>query len=259
MLCAGLACAVDYAPLDEGAVIRRVIVDGIERTALVFPGRRALNTPSPLILAFHGFSGSSRSMASTRLHVAWPEATVVYPEGIRVHSRRFGYEVPAWQSAPGRDNDRDVRFIDALLTDLHTAYQIDDRRVYAVGVSNGAIFSYVLFTLRPQYFAAFGIVAGAAGFVREAVIPRPVLIIQGKQDRTIRPEWAVETRDLLRLLNGCGTEEKEWSPGYLSYQPCVSGYPIVWHLHDGGHDWPHDATGKIIKFLKEQVLPPAKG
>ena len=251
----GISFAQSYGPFEDGPVTRRLVVNGVERMALVFPGRHALNAPSPLIFAFHGFSGSSRSMSTTRLHVAWPEATVVYPEGIRVHSRRFGYDVPAWQSAPGRDNDRDVRFIDQLLVDLHTSYQIDDRRVYVAGVSNGAIFAYVLLTMRPQSFAAFGIVAGAAGFTRLATVPRAVLIIQGKHDQTIRPQWAVETRDLLRQLNGCGMDEQEWAPGYISYQPCASGCPIIWHLHDGGHDWPHDATGKIVKFFQGQALP----
>ena len=243
-------------PFDEPTPLTRtVMVDGVERMAIIYPGRHANDTPSPLILAFHGFSGSAQSMTATRLHVAWPEATVVYPEGFRVHSRRFDEDVPAWQAAPGRDHDRDVRFIDALLDDLHTVVRIDDRRVYVAGVSNGALFAYVLLTERPKPFAAFGIVAGAAGFVRQATVPRAVLIIQGKTDTTIRPQWAQETRDLLRQLNGCGMEEREWAPGYLSYQPCTSGCPVIWRLHDGGHTWPHEATGKLVQFFKEQALP----
>ncbi|MHB0937366.1 MAG: CE1 family esterase [Armatimonadota bacterium] len=230
-------------------LIFKVTVDDVERQALVFPGKKASTAPSPLVFAFHGFGGSSLSMAATKIHKEWPEATVVYPLGLPAWSNRMQKFVPAWQGWPGRDNDRDVAFIDVLLADLQQTLKVDARRVYATGISNGALFCYILLLQRPQVFAGFACLAGAADFVSEATVPKPVLIIQGKKDTTVKPDAAIRTRDLLRKLNGCGEEEKEWANGYISYHPCTQ--PVIWRLHNGGHNWPGEGTKMVVKFFKE--------
>lgn len=254
-----VACAMIGMAADDVLVVTpepvtlTLTVGGAERMALVYPGRHAETQPAPVIFVFHGFTGSAAGMSTTKFHIAWSDATVVYPQGLPIHSRRQNRDVPAWQTAPGKDDDRDVLFVDALFDELGKRYKIDERRVYAVGVSNGGFLVYTLLTMRPERFTAFGIVASCAGFVRQATVPRPVIIIQGKNDKTVKPQAAMETRDLLRQLNGCGTEEQAWTEGYVSYQPCISGCPVVWRLHSGGHIWPGEATSKITRFLKEQV------
>lgn len=232
-----------------------VTVDGIERTALVYPGEHAGTTPSPVVLAFHGFGSSAVSMARTLLHEAYPEATVVYPEGLKIHSDRLGRDAAAWQAAPGRDHDRDIHFVEALLAELHATVRVDDRRIYVTGLSNGALFTYCLLVMRPKLFAAFAGVAGAVEFVSDAHVPRPVLLIQGKDDHVVKPEAAAHTRDLLRKLNGCGETTIEWRPAYYSYSPCTTGQPVIWRLHSGGHTWPREATRHVVQFFQEQKLP----
>jgi len=232
-------------------VMYTMTVNDVERQALVFPGTQARIIPSPLVFAFHGFHGSSLAMAATKIHEAWPEATVVYPLGSPAYSRNAKKDVPAWQNGPGRDGDRDLEFIDVLLVDLQRTLKVDDRRIFATGISNGALFCYLLLLERPRIFAGFACVAGAADFVRDAAVPRPVLIFQGKHDTTVTPDAARRTRDLVRKLNGCGDRETEWAPGFISYQPCASGQPVIWHYFDGGHVWPGDATKMIVKFFKE--------
>ena len=236
-------------------VTRKVTVDNVVRTALVYPGKDADSIPSPLVFVFHGFTGNSGNIArTTRLHEAWPEATVVYPQGLRTYSKRKQRNVPAWQAELGMDGDRDLFFVDALLADLREAYRVDERRVYATGSSNGAMFCYILLAVRPAWFAAFAPVAGADDAVEYATVPRPVLIIHGKKDTTVRPEAAQHMRDVLLQLNGCGTAQRPWAPGYIGYEPCASGQPIIWHLHDGGHIWPPDATRQIVRFFKQHAL-----
>jgi polyhydroxybutyrate depolymerase len=232
-------------------VTRTVQVDGVARTALVYPGRGAGKVPSPLLLAFHGFSGTSESMASiSNFHSLWPEATVVYPQGSVVEMRTNPPKhQTGWQFGPGREGDRDLRFIDALLADLKAAYQVDPRQVYATGVSNGALMTYLLFTYRPHDFTAFATVAGTAPFVAEAVVPKPILIIQGKKDDTVKLEQATATRDTLRHLNRCDTRTSVWAPGYVCYP---GNRPVIWHQHGGGHWWPLDASEHIMRFFKER-------
>lgn len=228
-----------------------VMVNGVERRALVYPGKHADESPAPLVLAFHGFHGSDTVMATTKLHWAWPEATIVYPLGLPKFSQRSQRPVPAWQPAPHDNDDRDVLFVDALLAKLHQKLLIDDRRIYAAGLSNGALFCFVLLVERPSLFAGFACVAGAADFVSDATVPRPVLMFQGKYDTTVRLSSAKRTRDLLRKLNGCGLQQSEWAPGFISYQPTTSGQPVIWHQHNGGHVWPGDATSMIARFFQQ--------
>ena len=180
---------------------------------------------------------------------------LVYPQGLAVKFRQNGREAPGWQTKPGDLDDRDIHFVEALLLELPRHMKVHERHIYATGMSNGALFTYELFALRPDTFAAFAPVAGAAGFVRNYYTPKPMLIIQGSGDTLVKPEWAATTRDIIRRINRCGDRTVEWAPGYLSYQPCESKMPVIWHLHDGGHIWPADATTHIVKFFKEQQLP----
>ncbi|MCS6830976.1 MAG: PHB depolymerase family esterase [Armatimonadota bacterium] len=231
-------------------------VEGVQRTALVYAGTESQRQPSPLVLVFHGFSGSAHAASRKySLHTAWKEAIVAYPQGLTVQSRRLLRYGPGWQHYPGEYEDRDLKFVDALLTQIKSRHRVDEKRVYACGMSNGARFCFVLLTERPQPFAAFAPVAGTgASFLWRARTPRPVLMINGKADSTVSFRTAERTRDLLRRLNGCGNEEKEWAKGYVTYLPVKDDNHVVFYAHDGGHIWPSGATEHIVRFFKEHRL-----
>src|SRR4051794_38215259 len=72
-------------------------VDGVERQALVYPGRDAAAAPAPLVLSFHGFGGLPTTAPT--FHRAWPEATVVYPAGLPV--KALNSVDRGWQQEPG--------------------------------------------------------------------------------------------------------------------------------------------------------------
>ena len=257
LLVTGLAITASGATDPYRKSVRWTVdVNGVERTAVVYPGARAAKENAPLVFAFHGFGGHPLDMAAnSRLHVVWPEATVVYPLGLTKWSKRWEKLVPAWQVAPGVDGDRDVRFIDALLAGLGAQYHIDHRRVYAAGSSNGAMFCYVLLATRPEKFAAFACVAGAVDFLATVTTPRPILLIHGIADLTVPFEKGMAIRDQLRKLNGCGADKAEWRPGCFSYQPCATGQPVLWRQHLLGHLWPSDSARLIVPFFQEHALP----
>jgi len=154
VLLAFAAALPAQSPPSEAA--GRLAVDGVARTYLVYvPTTYRPSDPSPLVLVFHGAGASPRSMARHTGFSALAERegfVVVYPAGIR---RRWndgrGYSVP-------RD---DVGFIRALLDSLGRQLGIDPRRVYATGISNGAMFAYRLACDLPGVFAAIAPVAGA--------------------------------------------------------------------------------------------------
>lgn len=58
-------------------------IDGVKREADVFLVKSEKNEPAPLVFGFHGHGGSMRNAArSFRLHDVWPEAFVVYMQGL---------------------------------------------------------------------------------------------------------------------------------------------------------------------------------
>ena len=58
-------------------------VDGVDREAIVFAPSRRTSSKPPVLFAFHGHGGSPERM-NDRAHfeTLWPEAVVVYPQGL---------------------------------------------------------------------------------------------------------------------------------------------------------------------------------
>lgn len=226
----------------------KLTIEGIERTAIVYSSSIS-NKPVPIVFVFHGFTGSGRQAAfSYRVHEAWSEATVVYPQGLNVDL--LGRRAPGWQIAPKLQEDRDLKFFDAILKKLKADYRADTTRIYTCGMSNGAIFSYVLLTERGKEFAAAAPVAGFAPPAFKGAPATPILIIHGKTDALLGIKLAENSRDVAIDNNKSGKSTKEWIPGFLQYTPVSKENDVIWNAHEGGHIWPQGATAAIVKFFK---------
>ena len=106
----------------RGPLTRELTVDGVQRRALVYPGRNSGEQPAPLVFVFHGHGGNGRNASrSMAIHQEWPEATVVYPDGLPTPTPvDLQGARPGWQRSPGQQDDRDLKFFDALLADIRT-------------------------------------------------------------------------------------------------------------------------------------------
>ncbi|MGA2715131.1 MAG: hypothetical protein ABSG41_18685 [Bryobacteraceae bacterium] len=91
-------------------------VGGLPRRALVYAPASAANSKAPLVLAFHGFGDTNDNFQGVELEKAWPQAIVVYPQGLRV--LRSGAAMAGWQTEKFGDEDRDLQFVDAMLASL---------------------------------------------------------------------------------------------------------------------------------------------
>jgi polyhydroxybutyrate depolymerase len=151
------------------------------RYFLYMPQSARVGRPAPLVLVFHGGGGQASGIAP---HTGFSRL-----------AQREGFVVAYPQGLNGRWNDGrgiagathdDVGFIRALLDTLDREIGIDARRVYATGISNGAMFSYRLACDLPGVFAAVAPVAGAmpadltAGC--ETTAPVSVIAFQGTAD-----------------------------------------------------------------------------
>jgi polyhydroxybutyrate depolymerase len=242
------------SPLQRATALSRRTwtVDGVVREALVAVPSSATTNESPVVFAFHGHGGTMRSAArSFGYHQIWPEAIVVYPQGLNTPGRLTDPEgkKPGWQSAAGDQHDRDLKLFDAMLASLKTQHQVDGKRVYATGHSNGGGFTYLLWATRGEALAAVAPSAAIATGTLAGLKPKPVLHLAGEQDQLVRFAWQERTITFLRRLNGCG-EGSPWAEaGTLYASP--AGTPVATFIHPGGHEFPREAPPLIVRFFKE--------
>ena len=177
---------------DAAAQVMRWQVDGETRDAIVYAPASARGEPAPLVLSFHGFGDNMQNFQYTNLHVAWPDAIVVYFQGLE---RRGG--LLGWQVERGGRGDRDLRLVDVALASLRETYSVDDDRIYATGYSNGGMFAYLLWAERPDEFAAYAPVAAPPPPLG-AARATPARLSRGRGERPGGPLFGSGSRDRRR-------------------------------------------------------------
>jgi polyhydroxybutyrate depolymerase len=231
-------------------------IDGVAREGLVYAPPKAKTQISPVVFVFHGHGGSMRNTSrSFAIHLLWPEALVVYLQGLNTPGRLTDPDgkKPGWQHTAGGQGDRDLKLFDAVLAGLRRDYRVDDRRIYSTGHSNGGGFTYLLWAARGDVFAAMAPSAAAAAAVRGVLKPKPVLHLAGEKDVLVKFAWQQETIAELKKLNQCG-EGRPWDT-HCTFYPSPLGTPVVTMIHPGTHAFPRTAPALIVKFFKEQAKP----
>ena len=146
----------------ENANAEILIHNDEEREYILYiPNTYDGTTSVPVLLNFHGFGGSATDfMNETNMQsIADAENFIlVYPQGTCLDGS------PHWNaSLPSADNKSpadDFGFIEVLIDELSTNYNIDLERIYACGYSNGGMFSYGLACHKSDLIAAIGSVSG---------------------------------------------------------------------------------------------------
>lgn len=230
-------------------------VDGVKREGLIAVPAKIPSAGAPLVFVFHGHGGSSAQVArSMPVHELWPEAVVVYLQGLPTPGQLTdpAGRKAGWQKGPGAQDDRDLKFFDHVHAALAKELKIDPQRIYATGHSNGGGFTYLLWATRRDVFAAFGPSAAVAGRDYPALQPAPVIHVAGTNDRLVKYAWQEAMLARLKRINHCadaGVREDDRLTRYAS----LLGAPVVTYLHDGGHRFPPEATQAIVTFFQSQT------
>lgn len=270
-----LAMTLSADPLSPGLHERSLTVDETDREYLVYvpkvdePPERGL----PLVLAFHG--GGSRAAVMVVFSELNDTAdkhgfVVVYPNGTgRVERARTFNGGNCCGYAERRDVD-DVKFTAAVLDDVANVVAVDAKRVYATGMSNGAIMCYRLADEMAGRIAAIAPVAGPMG--KETCSPsRPVAVchFHGTEDEFAAYDGGPGKRSLSRTnfysvdhtikqwirANGCVEDPRSTElPNKIDdgtkviryeYAPTNDkrGAEVVhYKIEGGGHTWPGHPT-----------------
>lgn len=234
-------------------------IDGTKREAIVHLPTKSGEGTVPIVFNFHGHRGAMRQVEKQGIHKLWPEAIVVYPQGLpTVTPNDPEGKFAGWQIKAGDDKDRDLKFVDAMLKDLRAKHKVDDARIYATGHSNGGMFTYLLWTNRGKEFTAFAPCAALASSLRAAkdVPRRPILHITGEADETVKFANQEQSIAAVRKYNECETAGKPWAKsGKLVGTKYVGkdGADVVAVIHPGTHKYPEEAPELIVKFFREHV------
>jgi len=264
------------AALAPGDYEIAVTHQNLRRSYLVHvPPQAAENRPLPLVLSFHGGGSNAEVMrAYTRMDISADRDgyIVVYPNGSSGLQGRFlTWNAGACCGPASALQVDDVGFSLAVLDDVAVRIPVDQTRVYATGLSNGAMMAYRLAAEASPRIAA---VAGVAGTMAMQSInparPMPVMHIHSMQDHIARYDGGVgvplsiaDTRalqmsveDMLRKWldhNGCplkpavletidgqrGTPDENHAAIRRVYRPCRERVEVVLlQLTGPGHVWP---------------------
>lgn len=252
LLLAVLVLVLPKARAEDALQRREWTVDGTAREALLSIPASAKTSAAPLVFVFHGHGGNMNQVArSFGIHTLWPEAIVVYPQGLNTPGRLTDPEgkKPGWQSGPGAQDDRDLKFFDAMLESLKKDYRVDPKRIYATGHSNGGSFTYLLWLERGDRFAAFAPSAAVMAQGVPQLKPKPILHLAGEKDPLVKYEWQQKMMEAIRKVNQCG-EGQPWGQ-FATLYPSKVGAPVVTFIHPGTHQFPAEAPPAIVKFFKE--------
>ena len=167
----------------------------------------------PLVLSFHGHGDNMQNFQHTNLHQAWPEAVVVYFQGLP--SRRDGLD--GWQVEKGQDDDRDLKLVDIALASLRATFKVDEARIYSTGFSNGANFTYLLWAERPGVFAAFAPVAARLRPSVKPTQPRPLFHVAGTRDAQIPFADQQDAIEVAKRVNGVAGKGASCGSGCTIY------------------------------------------
>jgi len=243
MLC---ALTLLVAQVQSGVQNVEIDVDGVKRTAWIY--LPADSRPAPVIFAFHGHGGNQNySLRRFGFDKSMPDCISVYPQGLPSK----GITDPegtknGWQQKIGDQGDRDLKFTDALLKWVKDHHAVDTKHIFAMGHSNGAAFTFVLWGSRGDVFSAFApCSAPATGRVR-TVGMKPAMYTYGTKDTIVNPRSMNLTLSVLTRLNGGG---EFVSDGPIQKQ---KGGVLFWtYVFDGGHQLPEDSMTYVAKFFRE--------
>jgi polyhydroxybutyrate depolymerase len=153
-------------------------VDGTDRRYLVtVPDEHDGETALPVVLDFHGLGEGAEIHAQMTQWSALAEeegVVVVYPHGTG--------EPVQWNASPDPANP-DLAYVDALVADVTGSLCVDEARVHATGLSNGAMMASLLACERSGVVAAVAPVAGLTDVDGcDPDRPVPVVTFHGTED-----------------------------------------------------------------------------
>lgn len=250
------------------------------------PGYRD-GTPAPLLILLHGFGVDGQIQSDyLGLQDAADAAGMLYvhPDGVENAAGKRAWTATDACCAPGADAPDDSAYVAAIIAQAKDQYDVDPKRVYVMGHSNGGFMSYRMACDHADEVAAIASIAGATFEDPSDCSPsEPVatLEIHGTADKTIKYDGgeiagndypsAPTTVETWARYDGCSTTPAAPAPAdrqivndlppatVTSYADgCDPGGDAeLWTQPDGVHipSWTTDFSTQVVDWLLAHPKP----
>lgn len=217
----------------------------------------------PLVFNLHGNTSNAfeQELYTSFSSVADAEGFIVcHPDGMPI----VGGSGNTWNvSFQGGSTADDVGFINKIIDELHSEYNVDLTRVYSTGMSNGGYMSYKLACELTDRIAAIASVTGSmvpielTNCAPSAAIP--VMQIHGTADPVVPylgVSWSTGIEDLVDAWvekNACmegpfvtdipdSNTADDSTVEHYEYTSCTNNVQVEFYkITNGGHTWPDAA------------------
>ncbi|MCM8788606.1 MAG: phospholipase [Candidatus Omnitrophica bacterium] len=267
--------AIGCLSADQNLIHKSIKVDGVERTYLLrifssYNGEKSV----PLVFVLHGGGGNGKQMMNFTSFENLSEKDcfiVVYPDAYRKN----------WNDARNflSSTIDDVKFFKMMIEQISGEWKIDRKRIYATGISNGAMMCYTLACRMSESFAAIAAVAGNHPENLKDQMPASpvnVMIINGTKDplvpynggaikvfgrergrvlstdETLR--FWIKANDCTEQISSVQIPDRIKNDGSTvlvqSFRNPVNDVEVVLcKIENGGHTWPG-----TIQYLPESIV-----
>ena len=239
------------------------IAGGDRPVTVVLPAAFSAQSPAPLLIDLHGYSGDSTSQSKfTFLKRAAYGQGFIYaaPDGLKDSQGNQFWNASAACCNFNANPVDDVAYIKSLIEEISERSSVDSKRIYLFGHSNGHFMSYAFACMYPQTLAAIAGLAGAMDIDPDSCSAKSalnILHIHGMADGVISysggnlfqnaytsavqsvQRWAEIDKCVMNPVNGkefdlvmsiAGTES------VASTYSCPSSSVELWSINGGAHN-----------------------
>ena len=239
------------------------IAGGDRPVNVLLPADFLAQSPAPLLIDLHGYSGDSTSQSSfTFLQKTAYEQGFIYaaPDGLKDSQGNQFWNASAACCNFNANPVDDVAYIKSLIEEISERSSVDPKRIYLFGHSNGHFMTYKFACMYPQTVAAIAGLAGAMDTDPDSCSAKSavnILHIHGMADGVISysggnlfqnaytsavqsvQRWAEIDKCVMNPVNGkefdlvmsiAGTES------VASTYSCPSSAVELWSINGGAHN-----------------------
>lgn len=186
--------------------------------------------PVPMVLALHGLNGSAQqfeqqsgfNQESDKGHFI-----VVYPDA----NKWYGGHWSAWDTGNGLmpgEHAPDVAYLSDVIDQMQKTANIDPKRIYMAGLSNGAMMTFAAAGPLSGKLAAIATISGAmSGYETSPTEPLSIIDIHGTADPTIPYNGVSNVPGVLTEIGVPTFNPHSYTGKYWTKEDKISGSPQV--------------------------------